>query len=142
MNKPTKQLVTLGLGLMFAAPVTALAQTAACRAHGEAAFTAWTHNNYDKVGKDFSPEVAAKLTPAMLKQTWSTLQGEVGAFEKLGSFAPHMVGRRVVMVAPMTFSLMALDAVFTCDAKDRIAGIQIVNPRMVPGLKASAPASH
>lgn len=131
-------LVALGLVSPFAVAAT---PTAACRAHGEAAFKAWTHGQYEKVGAHFAPDVAAKLTPGELKQVWGQVHAKAGAFQKLGAFVPRTIQGHEALAAPMRFEKAPLAAVFACDSKDRINSFTVLNPTMVPGLESLAPAA-
>ncbi len=112
------------------------APSAACQANGKAAFKAWTHGQYDKVGAHFAPDVASQLTPAKLKEVWGKVQSSAGAFQSLGAFEPRKIQGHEAMAAPMKFKNAPLAAVFACDSSDRINSFSVLNPAMVPDLKS------
>ncbi len=136
MVNRAKSVMTALLGLTLAAPVVAKA-TDACRTHGQAALVAWTQGHYDQVGKDFSPVIAGKLTPDMLRQVWGQLQAQAGSFKSLGALAPQSLGGQEALVARMEFSGTPLAAVIHCDAQDRIDGFRVVPAASVQAATAA-----
>lgn len=122
-------------------PLAALASSAStCRAHGQSSFHAWSHGQYTRAAAHFSPAVAARLTPQKLQKLWKMLETKVGKFKALGKFESRTVAGHAVEVAPMTFGVARLAAVFSCDAKGRLASWALLNPARVPGLLPPAPA--
>lgn len=124
-------------------PASAVAApSATCRKYGAEAFNAWTLGLYTAVGQHFAPDMQTHLPPTVLEEMWTDLQARVGKFRSLGAFTPHTLGGHPAMVAPMDFARMRMVAVYACNAKDQIAGLQILDPARVPGLEAMAKASH
>ncbi len=135
MGDWTKGMMASLLGLALSVPVSAK-PTDACRVHGQSALMAWTHGRFDQVGKDFAPEVAAKLAPAVLREVWGQLQVQAGTFKSLGTLAPRSLGGRDVLVASLEFSGTPLAAIVDWDGQDRIDGFRVVPAAVV--LQASA----
>ncbi len=138
MNVATKRsLAALALlGLSCGMPAMA-SSTAACTGHGQAALIAWTQGKYDQVGKNFSAEAAKALPPAKLKQAWTALQEQAGAFKSLGKLAPRTLHGQDVLVAPMNFAKMPGAALVACDGSDRIIGFRVVPAAALPPAAAS-----
>lgn len=134
MCNRAKGMITMLLGLALSVPVSAK-PTDACRIHGQAALVAWTQGRYDQAGKDFAPVIAAKLTPALLRQVWGQLRAQAGTFRSLGTLAPQPLGGHDVLVAPLEFSGTPLAATIHCDGQDRIDGF-----RVVPAVAVTASA--
>jgi alpha-beta hydrolase superfamily lysophospholipase len=124
----------LGLVLSGAA---AAQPTDACRTRGQAALAAWTQGRDGQVGKDFAPTIAAKLTPALLRQVWGQLQAQAGTFESLGTLAPRPLDGRDALVAPLAFSGTPLAAIVHCDGQDRIDGFRVVPAASVKATVAA-----
>lgn len=123
-----------------AAPATA-APSATCRKYGAEAFSAWTLGLYTQVGLHFAPDVSKHLPPTVLADMWDNLQAQVGKYKSLGQFVPRTIEGHEAMVAPMEFANVRMVALFSCNAKDQIAGIQILEASRVPGLDLPT-ASH
>lgn len=136
MFKQATGLMMAVLGVVLTAPVMAQS-VAVCQTHGQAALEAWTQGKYEQVGKHFAPEIAAKLTPEMLRQVWGQLQAQAGSFKSLGALAPQSLGGREALVARMEFSSAALAAVIHCDAQDRIDGFRVVPATLVQPVAAA-----
>ncbi|HEX7324065.1 MAG TPA: hypothetical protein VF292_01750 [Rhodanobacteraceae bacterium] len=129
-------------GLLLAAPAWA-APSKTCAQYGETAFIDWTQGLYPDVGRHFAPDLADHLPASVLHDMWNELQAQVGKFQSLGRFVPRTLNGQAAMVAPITFQHMRMAAVFACNAKDQIAGMQVLDPARVPGLQALLPpASH
>lgn len=134
----------LAVIVCLALPLAAVAAPpATCKAHGEAAFKAWTRGHDRKAGKHFSLAVSEKLTPAKLRKYWHMLQTRLGAFQKLGKFEPTTLHGHKLMVAPIDFAKARLAAVFTCDAKGHLTSMAVADPTKVQGLLPSpSPAAQ
>lgn len=126
-------LAALPCATAAAAPAK-VAPDATCQKYGAQAFSAWTLGLYTVVGQHFAPDMRTHLPPAVLEEMWANLQGEVGTFKTLGKFTPHVLGGHAVMVAPMEFANRHMVAVFACNAKDQIAGLQVLDPSRIAGL--------
>lgn len=139
MNIATKgSLAALALlGLSCGMPAMA-SSSAACTAHGQAALTAWTQGKYDQVGKDFSAEAANAMPPAKLKQAWTGLQEQWGAFKSLGRLEPRTLQGHDVLVAPMIFTQMSGAALVACDGSDHIIGFRVLPAAALPPAAASS----
>lgn len=129
------------LGLAWGMPVRTSA-SAGCTAHGQAALSAWTQAKYGQVGKDFAPATTEALPPAKLKQAWTGLQEQWGAFKSLGKLKSRTLQGHDVLVAPMTFAKMSAQALVACDASDQIIGLRVVPADMLPPAAATASSSR
>lgn len=118
------------------------APSAKCRQYGAEAFNAWTLGLYTAVGQHFGPDMRVHLPPTVLEEMWTDLQARVGKFRSLGAFRPSTLGGHAAMVAPMEFADMHMVAVYACNAKDQIAGLQILDPARVPELQSLAAPKH
>lgn len=135
-------IVAVGGALLAAPAFAAPPAAAACQQYGEFAFHAWTQGLYAQVGQHFAPEVKAHLPPATLREMWEQLQAQAGKFESLGPFAPRTLDGHALMVASITFGARQLAAIFSCNAQGELAGMQVLDPGAVPGLKALVPAAR
>lgn len=132
MDHRTRGMLAALASLVLSAAATAQ-PTDACRTRGQAALAAWTQGRDDQAGKDFAPAIAAKLTPALLRQVWGQLQAQAGSFESLGTLAAQSLDGQDALVAPLAFSGTPLAAIVHCDGQDRIDGF-----RVVPGASVKA----
>ena len=123
--------------LMFAIPCHAV-PTATCRAHGQAMLVAWTQDNDMAAVKDFAPDIAAHMTPGMMKDVKAQVQDSAGAFRKLGDLQPRTLGGRSLLAAGIDFTQLSFVALIDCDAQDRISMFRIVPA----GALSDAPTSH
>ncbi|MGH8117018.1 MAG: hypothetical protein ACREP0_03855 [Rhodanobacteraceae bacterium] len=128
-------------GAVSAAPAAA-PPGRTCQKYGAEAFSAWTLGMYTQVGAHFAPDVQQHLPPTVLATMWTNLQAQVGVYKSLGQFVPRTVEGHEAMVAPMEFADMHMVALFSCNAKDQIAGIRILDAADLHGLDLPAPASH
>ncbi|HEX7348812.1 MAG TPA: hypothetical protein VF264_04090 [Rhodanobacteraceae bacterium] len=115
---------------------------ATCQQYGEIAFAAWTQGLDAHVGDHFAPEVKIHLPPGVLHEMWTQLQAQAGKFVSLGQFEPRTLDGHALMVAPIDFTSKRLAALFSCNAKNQITGLQVLDPNAVPGLKALVPTTH
>lgn len=140
----TQTLVVLaGLSCLMFITASHAAPTATCRAHGQAALVAWTQGNDTVAVKDFAPDIAAQVTPDMLKGIWTQLQGSAGAFRKLEDLQPRTLAGHSLLAAKIDFTQLSFAALIDCDAQDRIATFRIVPASALgaPTSQAPAPAS-
>ena len=115
--------------------------SAACRANGIAALTAYTHGDYARTGKNFAPSVAANVTADKLKSGWSYLQGVAGDFRYLGDLQSRTIRGHSVFAANMDFSRLPMTALVDCDAQDRITTFRIVSAAALSTASPQAAAS-
>ncbi|TAN08090.1 MAG: hypothetical protein EPN38_04015 [Rhodanobacteraceae bacterium] len=113
-----------------------------CQRYGEIAFAAWTQGLYGAVGQHFSAEVKIHLSPSVLHAMWQQLVAQAGKFESLGRFVPRTLDGHAMMAAPMKFQAMNMAAVFACNPKDQIVGLQILDPAQVPALRSLDAGLH
>ncbi|MGH8112189.1 MAG: hypothetical protein ACREPF_03535 [Rhodanobacteraceae bacterium] len=128
-------------GAVSAAPAAA-PPSGTCQKYGAEAFSAWTLGPCTQVGAHFAPDVSKPLPPTVLAEMWTNLQAQVGLYKSLGQFVPRTIEGHEAMVAGMTFADMGMVALFSCNAKDQIAGIRILDAADLHGLDWPAPASH
>lgn len=123
----------LGFGTAHAAT-----PDAQCGAHARAALEAFTHGKYNQAVEHFAPSIADVVTPDKLKGVWGSLESRFGDFRKLGMLTPHTVKGQAALVAPLTFANSELDAVITCDAKNRLTSFGFVPSSMLASLEGKA----
>jgi uncharacterized protein len=115
--------------------------TASCRANGQAALAAYVKGDYASTAKNFTPTVAASVTPDTLKTGWMALKGMAGDFQRLGDLQPRTFHGHSLLVANMGFSNMPMVALIDCDAQDRINTFRIAPAAMLPSASAQTATS-
>ena len=86
---------------------------------------------FDKVEAQYSAPVAAALPPGKLAAAWNTLEGQVGAFQKITESRLHTAQEAQIVTLACAFERATLDAVITFDKDGRIAGLRFV-PHQAP----------
>ncbi|MEO6801568.1 MAG: alpha/beta fold hydrolase [Rhodanobacter sp.] len=124
---------------LLAAPSAFAADAPAetCTTNSTVFLQAMVHGSYAQAGKDFNSTVAAALDADKLKQVWTRIQGQAGAFQKLGTPTQQIIAGHSVVVTRLTFANVPLNALVACDADGRINTF-----RLVPVPPDSAAISH
>jgi uncharacterized protein len=133
--------VLVGLLCLIFAVSTRAEPTATCRTHGQAALIAWTQGNDAAAVKNFSPGIAAQVTPEKLKEGWAQLQGVAGSFQKLGDLQQRTIASHALFAANMDFAHTSFTALIDCDAQGRITTFRIVPADASSRAQTSAPES-
>ena len=108
---------------------TAMAEpTASCRNKGQQALVALTQGDYEKVNRDFAPDVASKVTPESLRAGWGRIQRTAGTFKRLGDLQSRTVFHHLLLAADLEFSKATVTALIGCDAQDRIRTFRLMPP--------------
>jgi dienelactone hydrolase len=90
-------------------------------------FAALSKEDYEGASKDFDDAVRKALPTEKVKDLWlTTLPKQVGELKKRGDPRIEKVGKYDVVVVPCTFEKMALDARFSFNSEDKIAGLRFV----------------
>jgi hypothetical protein len=91
------------------------------------------------VAARFSPQMAAALPEARLRDVWTGLEAQAGALEGTGPARVSSTGGIDVVTVLMKFARMPLDMKVSIDADGRVAGLFFV-PAEAPPAPWSAPA--
>lgn len=82
--------------------------------------------DFDTVAARFNTKMREALSTDRLRTTWTTLEGQVGTFQKQsGATTSQQNGLDIVVIA-CAFANATLDVRITYDADDKIAGLFIV----------------
>ena len=133
----------LTLGILAALVVTVWAhrvhaQENAAVAHARQVVDLLRAERFEEVTKDFNTQMAAALSAAQLRDVWSTLRQQVGAFTAyLDQSATEQPGGLRAVVLGCQFGKAALNAIVAFDSQQKIAGLRFV-PR--PAAAAQTPA--
>ncbi|MBD8873013.1 alpha/beta fold hydrolase [Rhodanobacter sp. DHB23] len=126
--------VTLAAGMLLATPfVHAAAGEPAepCAARSATLLDALVHAEYAGAGRNFGPELAAKLDEDKLKQAWAALQGQSGSYVSSTPVQKLYANDQPVFVTQLNLAKGPLDMVTACDAQGRIAMLRFAPPTMV-----------
>lgn len=140
-HRRTKMLAVLLVGAWVSAACLAKPPTKACRAHAQAALTAFVHGHGKQMNQYLAPVVTSRVTPAKWQQIWTRTTKQFGAFQGMGPLAPHVIHGHDFLIARMGFADSSRAIVVACDDKDRITTFRLVPAGMVPGLVKSTPVS-
>lgn len=125
----------VAMAVVTAMPPSAAKPTAQCEAHGQAALSAMTRGDFDEATRNFAPQAASEVSPAMLAAVWQQLTAQMGDFKSLGPLGPRQFNGSELLVATLAFTGGTLDALVACDADARITTF-----RLVPAAALPAPA--
>jgi dienelactone hydrolase len=92
----------------------------------EAFFAALSKADYEGAGKDFDDAVRKALPTDKVKELWETLPKKVGVLKKRGEPRVEKAGKYDLIIVPCTFEKIALDARFSFNSDDKIAGLGFV----------------
>lgn len=82
--------------------------------------------DFDTVAARFNAKMREALSTDRLRTTWTTLEGQVGTFQKQsGATTSQQNGFDIVVIA-CAFANASLDVRVAYDADDKIAGLFIV----------------
>ncbi len=98
---------------------------------------------YAEAAAGFDSTMRQALPEPRLRQTWETLQGQVGALQKLGTPQRSTSGGYIIVVVPATFERAVLDAKVVFDGEQRVSGLffqphQEAGPQVPPYADTSA----
>jgi dienelactone hydrolase len=130
---------TLAIVLAVAGPLATLAhaQTAAERA--QRIVDLMVREQFDDVAKDFNPKMAALLSAAQLRDVWSQVRQQAGAYlSTIDERVAAPPGGTTVTLG-CRFEKTVVNIIVALDAENRIAGLRIV-PRP-PDQPRDAPTS-
>lgn len=130
----TKLLSGILLASLFAAaPAHAARQASAdYEARAREILDDMAAGHFDKVEAQYSAPVAAALPPGKLAAAWSTLQNQMGAFQKISGSSLKSVQEAQIVTLVCIFERATLDAVVAFDKDGHIAGLRFV-PHQEPG---------
>ena len=136
------------LTLILAATVTTAGLEAQTREraaidHARRIFDLIRAEQFEAVTREFNTQVAAALSPAQMREVWSSLRTQFGAFTAMiDEQATTPTPGVTAVVLGCQFEKAALNVIVAFDAQDKIAGLRFT-PRPAPAAAAPAlPSSN
>jgi hypothetical protein len=120
-------LAALALAVAVIAPASWADQAsqAACAARSTAMLDALDKGDYSGATANFDKQMHEVATPDSLKQRWTSLPAKVGASKGRGTPDISEQDDHVIVITPLQFEKLNLDAFVACDNTGAIAGFNL-----------------
>lgn len=96
------------------------------------------NQEFDKVWAAFGPQMKAAMTEARLRETWTGMGAQTGAFKQITTSRAEARGTYRAVIVTCAFERAAVDISVVFDAADLIAGLSM-RPAQPPAAPYAAP---
>jgi hypothetical protein len=125
MRRTALAALTLAIAAATPASWADQASQAACISRSTALLDALDKGDYNGATKNFDKQMREVATPDQLQQRWTSLPGKVGASKGRGAPNATEQDEHVIVITPLQFEKMNLDAFVACDNTGAIAGFNL-----------------
>ena len=84
--------------------------------------------NFDGAGADFTDQMKQAAPAAKLREFWSGVQSQAGAFQNTGDTSVVVQGGYTTVIVRTNFKLQAVGIALAFDSAGKIAGMHLVPP--------------